>query len=99
VSKTVGIASHIGGSNVISIIVSRGLSNSCATFKHIHGRPPAKRYLRLARSSDDALERGKLLGYAAMYADLAEQSVRQEALKEWIDFKPNASGSLKRTGS
>jgi hypothetical protein len=59
----------------------------------------AERYLKLAKSSDDALERGKLLGYAAMYADLAEQSVRQEALTEWIDFKPNASGSLKRTGS
>jgi hypothetical protein len=59
----------------------------------------AERYLKLARSSDDALERGKFLGYAAMYADLAEQSVRQQALKEWIDFKPNSGGSLKRTGS
>ena len=63
-------------------------------------RVMAKKYLKLARTSDDALERRKFLDYAAMYAELAEQSVRQEALKEWIVFTPNTSGgSLKRTGT
>jgi hypothetical protein len=59
----------------------------------------AETYSQLATISDDARERMKFLGYAALYAELAEQSVRQKALKEWMVFTPNASGSLKRTGS
>jgi hypothetical protein len=59
----------------------------------------AETYLQLARISDDTQDRRKFLGYAAVYAELAEQSVRQEALKERIVFTPNTTGSLKRTGS
>jgi hypothetical protein len=60
----------------------------------------AETYLQLARVSDDTRDRRKFLGYAAVYAELAEQSVRQEALKEWAVFTPNTSdGSLKRTGT
>ena len=60
----------------------------------------AETYLQLARISDDTRDRRKFLGYAAVYAELAEQSVRQEALKEWAVFTPNTSGgSLKRTGT
>jgi hypothetical protein len=62
-------------------------------------RITAETYLQLASISDDTRDRRKFLGYAAVYAELAEQSVRQEALKERIVLTPNTSGSLKRTGS
>jgi len=39
-------------------------------------RVMAERYLKLARTSDDARERGKFLGYASIYAELAERSKR-----------------------
>jgi hypothetical protein len=47
-------------------------------------RVMAEKYLKLARISDDATERRKFLGYAGLYAQLAERSVRQKALREWI---------------
>jgi len=39
-------------------------------------RVMAERYLKLARTSDDARERGKFLCYASIYAELAERSKR-----------------------
>ena len=62
-------------------------------------RVMAETYLQLARISEDATKCRKFLGYAAMYANFAEQSVRREALRKGMVFTPNTSASLKRTGS
>jgi hypothetical protein len=54
-------------------------------------RAMAETYLQLARISDDATKCRKFLDYAAMYADLAEHSVRREDLREGMVFTPKTS--------
>ena len=41
-------------------------------------RVMATKYLRLAKNTDDPMERSKFLGYAMIYAQLSEQSERRE---------------------
>ena len=62
-------------------------------------RVMAEKYLKLARISDDATDRRKFLGYAGFYAQLAERSARQGAVRESIVFTPNTGVNLKRTGT
>ena len=54
-------------------------------------RTLAEKYLRLARTSDDRGERSKFLDYAALYAQLADQSVRREVLSKRIVFTETTS--------
>ncbi len=42
-------------------------------------RAMAQRYLRLARTTQDARERSKFFDYAMLYAQLCEQSERRRA--------------------
>ena len=42
-------------------------------------RAMAERYLRLAKTTSEPTERTKFLDYASIYAQLSEQSERQEA--------------------
>ena len=44
-------------------------------------RAMAERYLRLAKTASEPNERAKFLDYASIYAQLSEQSERQDAQK------------------
>ena len=44
-------------------------------------RAMAQRYLRLARTTQDARERSKFFDYAMLYAQLCEQSERRSAAR------------------
>ena len=57
----------------------------------------AEKYLRLARTSVDPEERRKFLGYAALYAELADKSVRQENLSRRTVFTETTSDRFKRS--
>ena len=62
-------------------------------------RTLAEKYLRMARTSDDRDERSKFLGYAALYAQLSDESVRKEVLSKCIVFTETTGDSLKPTGT
>jgi hypothetical protein len=41
-------------------------------------RVMAQRYLRLAKTTDDAIERKRFIDYANIYAQLSEQAARRD---------------------
>jgi len=51
-------------------------------------RAMAERYLRLAKTTSEPTERARFLDYASIYAQLSEQSERQESQATDVDKEP-----------
>ena len=51
-------------------------------------RAMAERYLRLAKTTSEPTERTRFLDYASIYAQLSEQSERQEVHATGVDTEP-----------
>lgn len=62
-------------------------------------RAMAQRYLRLARTTQDARERTKFFDYAMLYAQLCEQSERRQTAAAKRAASPREGETAPRHGS